>query len=168
MPVLAGIYARAYAEPPWNEHIWPAWAVQYLLTVLAEPGAVCFVASPPAPLSTPIIGFALGAPRPYEAFVADWQAQVIPLSGGVWPALRGRLGYVYELAVDPRWQGRGWGGRLLDALLRALRDAGCDTIVLRSSDRATPAVRLYQRYGFRRLPLRERRDPAAGYWVLER
>jgi ribosomal protein S18 acetylase RimI-like enzyme len=41
-----------------------------------------------------------------------------------------RVGEVYTLYVEPDFQNRGLGRRLLDALFRQLRADGCDTAVL--------------------------------------
>jgi len=38
----------------------------------------------------------------------------------------GRRGYVYHLAVDPKYHGRGLGGRLIDECLSGLKQAGLE------------------------------------------
>jgi [ribosomal protein S18]-alanine N-acetyltransferase len=78
----------------------------------------------------------------------------------------GRLGYIWEIAVHPQAQRRGHGAALLRAAIESVRQEGVDTMVLRSSERATAAVGLYRRFGFQRLPVRERIDPRSGPWVL--
>lgn len=62
---------------------------------------------------------------------------------------------VYELAkmaVDPCWQGRGIGARLLAAAIELFRDLGGGTLLLESSSRLSQALRLYERAGFERQP----------------
>lgn len=57
-------------------------------------------------------------------------------------------GEVYVIGVHPRAHGRGLGGALLDAGLAHLAGAGCERVILYvESD--NPAVRLYERAGFR-------------------
>jgi GNAT superfamily N-acetyltransferase len=48
--------------------------------------------------------------------------------GCVYVETRDRRGTFGMLAVDPRAQGRGWGGQLIDAAEERARDAGCDTM----------------------------------------
>jgi GNAT superfamily N-acetyltransferase len=65
---------------------------------------------------------------------------------------------VYELAkmaVDPRWQGRGIGGLLVEAAITFARSAGASTLMLVSNSRLEPALRLYARHGFHPVPLRD-------------
>ena len=38
----------------------------------------------------------------------------------------GRRGYVYHLSVDPKYHGRGLGGRLIDECLSGLKQAGLE------------------------------------------
>lgn len=42
----------------------------------------------------------------------------------------GRRGYIYHLAVDPKYQGRGFGKRLLDECLNGLRRAGITRVLI--------------------------------------
>ena len=42
----------------------------------------------------------------------------------------GRRGYIYHLAVDPKYQGRGFGKRLLDECLEGLRLAGITRVLI--------------------------------------
>jgi len=42
----------------------------------------------------------------------------------------GRRGYIYHLAVDPKYQGRGFGKRLLDECLEGLRRAGITRVLI--------------------------------------
>jgi ribosomal protein S18 acetylase RimI-like enzyme len=176
---LARVYARAYAQPPWNERNDPTSSARYLQWVMREPGTFGLVALAPHPVSSgsagangsgetggdTVVGFVLAGERPYAAFVEDWQRTAdLPPEG--WPVLAGRLGYVWEIAVEPDAQRRGIGAALLGDAIARLRAGGVEQVVLRSSERATAAVALYRRFGFERLPLRERLDPLAGPWLL--
>lgn len=57
-----------------------------------------------------------------------------------------------KMAVDPGWQGRGIGARLLQAAVAAFDELGGGTLFLESSSRLGPALRLYERAGFERQP----------------
>jgi ribosomal protein S18 acetylase RimI-like enzyme len=113
-----------------------------------------------------ITGFILAGARPYEAFVGDWERMADKPAEG-WPVIPGKLGYIWEIAVEPSIQRRGLGSALLGDAIERLRGAGIERLILRSNDRAEAAVALYRRFGFRRLPLNERLDPQAGPWVLD-
>lgn len=52
-----------------------------------------------------------------------------------------------SIAVVPSRRGHGFGGELMDALLARARADGYTAISL-SVDKASPAVQLYERYGF--------------------
>ncbi len=51
------------------------------------------------------------------------------------------------IAVRPEWQGRGWGGGLLEAALHEARRLAVETVHLEVRA-GSPAVRLYGRHGF--------------------
>jgi ribosomal protein S18 acetylase RimI-like enzyme len=46
----------------------------------------------------------------------------------------GRRGHIYHLAVDPAYQGRGLGKRLLDECLDGLRRAGVQRVIILVAD----------------------------------
>jgi ribosomal protein S18 acetylase RimI-like enzyme len=52
------------------------------------------------------------------------------------------------IAVVPSRRGRGFGEQLLSALLERARDEGYDAVSL-SVEQGSPALRLYERFGFR-------------------
>jgi ribosomal protein S18 acetylase RimI-like enzyme len=56
------------------------------------------------------------------------------------------------LAVDPAAQGRGAGEALVRACLERAEALGCSAVVICSRDFSTPALRLYDRLGFVRVP----------------
>ena len=53
-----------------------------------------------------------------------------------------------RLYTRPRFQGRGLGARLLDAMIAAARQAGYRRMILDTLPRMTAAQRLYERRGF--------------------
>lgn len=166
------MYVRAYGQPPWNERNEPEPSERYLRWVISHPNTYCLVA--PAGV-TPgveaagggtVDGFVLAGARAYADFQQDWERMAERPPEG-WPVVAGRLGYIWEIAVDPDAQRRGTGSALLGAAVSMLRAIGVERVLLRSSERAPAAVALYRRFGFQRLPLRERIDPLAGPWLLD-
>jgi ribosomal protein S18 acetylase RimI-like enzyme len=57
--------------------------------------------------------------------------------------------YLSLLAIAQEMQGGGWGGRLLEALHDATREAGHREAVLHVIEDNSSAVRLYERHGWR-------------------
>ena len=178
IPAIVDVYIRAYAQPPWLERHEPISSEGYLRWVMGQPGTFCLVsvpASAPASVSVsvsgappdagPVQGMVLAGPRAYADFVSDWERLADrPLDG--WPPVPGQLGYIWEIAVVPEAQRRGQGSALLRGAVERMRAGGADAVVLRSSERATAAVGMYRRFGFRRLPVTERIDPQSGPWLL--
>ena len=166
LPGIVQVYMRAYAQPPWNEQNPPGPSESYLRWVMGPQLAACLVALPDAPAEAgEVLGFILVGERPFAHFLEDWERMAERPAAG-WPSIPGRLGYIWELAVNPAAQRRGVGSSLLGAAIERLRAAGVQTVVLRSSERAAAAMALYRRFSFQRVPLRERRDPLAGPWIL--
>lgn len=63
---------------------------------------------------------------------------------------------VYELAkmaVAPEARGRGYGSLLINVAIGFARAAGAEALVLVSNTRLRNAIRLYEKHGFRRIPL---------------
>ncbi|MCB2263498.1 MAG: GNAT family N-acetyltransferase [Candidatus Thiosymbion ectosymbiont of Robbea hypermnestra] len=65
-------------------------------------------------------------------------------------------------AIDPAWQGRGYGERVWRALLRYCRDAGRDGVVTSIPARNVAILNLYAKLGFR-----FRRPEATFHWLRE-
>ena len=76
---------------------------------------------------------------------------------------------VLKLAVAESAQGRGIGRQLVDACLDFARQQGAKRITLLSSSLLGPALRLYERVGFRRAPVPETNPYATAdvYMVLD-
>jgi putative acetyltransferase len=65
---------------------------------------------------------------------------------------------VYELAkmaVAPRAQGQGYSNLLASAAIEFARKAGAKTLLLLSNSRLGPALRLYEKHGFKYVPVSE-------------
>jgi ribosomal protein S18 acetylase RimI-like enzyme len=164
IPAVVDVYIQAYAQPPWNERHEPVSSEGYLRWVLSQPGAFTLVSEAEGS-ALPAQGIVLASPRDYGEFVRDWERLAERPPEG-WPVVPGRLGYIWEIAVRPEAQRQGHGAALLRGALERLRDSGVDSVLLRSSERAPAAVGLYRRFGFERLPVRERVDTLSGPWVL--
>ncbi len=68
---------------------------------------------------------------------------------------------VYELAkmaVSPQARGHGLGSRLIKAAIDFARAAGAETLMLLSNSRLEPALRLYEKSGFRYVPVSHAHD----------
>ncbi len=55
--------------------------------------------------------------------------------------------HIATIAIHPEYQGRGWGAYLLEAMLGMSH--GADYALLEVRESNTPAIRLYQKYGFK-------------------
>ena len=55
--------------------------------------------------------------------------------------------YIDNMGVDPAWQRRGYGGRMLDELLAWGRERGCDYAWLGTETENAPARALYESRG---------------------
>jgi mannose-6-phosphate isomerase len=61
-----------------------------------------------------------------------------------------RPGSIHRIAVHPAMQGAGLGGLVLDDVQQILRRGGCDCIRCDTSENNAPAIRFYEKLGFRR------------------
>jgi ribosomal protein S18 acetylase RimI-like enzyme len=59
--------------------------------------------------------------------------------------------------VAPAARGQGYGERLMDAAIAFARERGARRLVIVSNTRLAPAIRLYEKHGFVRVPM-ERDD----------
>ncbi|HTT14714.1 MAG TPA: N-acetyltransferase [Thermoplasmata archaeon] len=78
------------------------------------------------------------------------------------------VGYVYYLAVAPRYRHRGVGGILLDDAIARFRSAGAEVVYGAVEVDNTPSLRLFRSRGFREVERKERgyRDGGLGAWGL--
>jgi ribosomal-protein-alanine N-acetyltransferase len=68
--------------------------------------------------------------------------------------------HVLNLCVDPLLQGRGWGRRMLDHLMKLARGASCVIVLLEVRKSNKAALKLYEGVGFQRLGVRKGYYPA--------
>lgn len=60
---------------------------------------------------------------------------------------------IAKMAVSPSARGRGFGDLLMEATVDFARRADADKVVIVSNTVLTPAIRLYEKHGFVRVPL---------------
>ncbi len=64
----------------------------------------------------------------------------------------GRRGYIYHLAVDPAYQTRGLGKRLMDECLGGLRQAGLKRALILVAHDNEPGRKFWRRLGWEEIP----------------
>ncbi len=64
----------------------------------------------------------------------------------------GRRGHIYHLAVDPAYQGRGLGKRLLDECLDGLRRAGIQRVIILVADDNQRGAEFWKHHGWEEIP----------------
>ena len=64
----------------------------------------------------------------------------------------GRRGHIYHLAVDPAYQGRGLGKRLLDECLDGLRRAGTQRVIIMVAGDNQRGEEFWERRGWEKIP----------------
>ncbi len=64
----------------------------------------------------------------------------------------GRRGHIYHLAVDPAYQGRGLGKRLLDECLDGLRRAGIQRVIILVAEDNQRGAEFWKRCGWEEIP----------------
>lgn len=62
-----------------------------------------------------------------------------------------------KMAVDERFQGRGFGRRLLETACGRAKQRGCTRVILYSQRSLATAIGMYRKYGFTELPLNDQR-----------
>jgi GNAT superfamily N-acetyltransferase len=96
--------------------------------------------------------------------VEDGQVQgtcaVLPHEPGVYE--------IAKMAVAPAARGKGFGDLLMDASVDFARQVGARRVVIVSNTVLTPAIRLYEKHGFVRVPLDEHERFARANIRLER
>ena len=64
----------------------------------------------------------------------------------------GRRGHIYHLAVDPGYQGRGLGKRLLNECLDGLRNAGMQRVIILVADDNHRGAEFWKYRGWEEIP----------------
>ena len=63
-----------------------------------------------------------------------------------------------KMAVRQDARGRGYGDLLIDNVIRFAREAGAERLILLSNTRLQPAIALYEKHGFRAVPITDAHD----------
>jgi [ribosomal protein S18]-alanine N-acetyltransferase len=91
--------------------------------------------------------------KAFRAFADEFHARIIVAeSGGVilgWGARDTGADYISDLWVDPAWHRKGIGLALMEALLTEIVLSGYRQASIETHARNLPAIRLYERCGFR-------------------
>jgi len=77
-------------------------------------------------------------------FVAAGTVALIPAGDGVLE--------LTKMAVSPKFQGMGIGGKLIARCVEYAKDQNVRTVFLESNTRLTPALNLYRKFGFVEVP----------------
>ncbi len=75
---------------------------------------------------------------------------------------------IAKMAVSPAARGRGYGDLLMEAAVEFARRAGAIRVIIVSNTVLGPAIRLYEKHGFVRVPLDEHERFARANIRLER
>jgi ribosomal-protein-alanine N-acetyltransferase len=106
----------------------------------------------PSPWSRRMLTDELGAARRH--YVVLEGADGLAGYGGI--MVSGDEGHVMTIAVDADHRGRGFGSRIMVALLRAAVDMGATRMLLEVRPSSSAARRLYRRFGFVPVGIRPR------------
>ena len=92
------------------------------------------------------------------------------LAGYAFGVVESRIFHLASLAVDAPYRRRGWGARLLTAILDRARARGCHTCRLEVRRSNAAALQLYRKHGFDTAGLRRRfyTGPVEDAWLLVR
>jgi ribosomal protein S18 acetylase RimI-like enzyme len=104
---------------------------------------------------------------PDEVFLSDPGGKIFGAGGAIFVAVRGNevvgtssmlpvapgVIELVKLGVAADAQGQGVGRRLIEACLDFARQQGATRVTLISNSKLEAALRLYERFGFQRLPL---------------
>jgi len=61
----------------------------------------------------------------------------------------GYVGHIISIAVDPEWRRRGVGTLLMIKVMERLKRYGCESVYLEVRTSNEPAIRMYEKLGFR-------------------
>lgn len=102
-----------------------------------------------------------------EAIFHDPEGMIINKGGQIWVMADGNKGVgvaawkpinettveLMKMGVDPAYKGQGIGKQLMEHIIADVKHAGFEKLWLLSNQRLTAAMGLYQRFGFKTLPL---------------
>lgn len=121
----AEIYICAYGEAPWDEKYRVEDVEKYIMAFLDSDAKCAYVLA----AGDHILGVALGV--------------IIPCIGSCYFRLE-------DICIDPEHQRMGYGRELIGLMINALREKGCDSILL-GTQKGYPSHRFYIENGFREI-----------------
>ena len=65
-----------------------------------------------------------------------------------------------KMAVSEAARGRGYGDRLIESAISFAREAGAERLMLLSNTKLRPAIKLYEKHGFKSVPISDAHDYA--------
>src|SRR5262249_15582808 len=72
--------------------------------------------------------------------------------------LNDRVFELAKMAVSTEARGRGYGDLLIKSVIDFARQAGAERLILVSNTRLKPAIALYQKHGFKSVPITDAED----------
>ena len=158
----AELYCKIWQEPPWCEDFWkPQEVLQTLREEIQRPDAKCYMAIRTEQLI--VIGFTWG-------YSVDRQ-ELTEIAGGSQLDFitenTPSVFYIDELGVDPASRHNRVGSSLTKELIGHAQKCGHRRIIVRTDLRAVPARKLYSRFGFTELDVKDGRHDNRNYWLLD-
>lgn len=154
----AELYCLIWKEPPWNEDFWTIEGViADIHKGMREPSAEAFLAFE----NDALVGFTWGYEVSREKLreIAGWAHLDFIFE-------QGRVFYIDELGVDRSCRGKDLGKALSEALIERVENGHRIFIAaLRTDIKAEAARGLYQRLGFKEVPIADSQHPNRTYWV---
>lgn len=155
----AKVYCDVWKEPPWNEHFWTVEGVTAdIQRELNKRNACGYVMLN----QTKVVSFTWGyeANRDELAEISGNRKLDIIFSGNK------RVFYVDELGTLSQYRLKSLGKEISWQLLSAAEEKGLDLAVLRTEKKAIAARALYEKLGFKELPVSDEQHKTRSYWVL--
>jgi GNAT superfamily N-acetyltransferase len=135
-PSFVGAYQTIFADPPYDERVFPNEAQGVLALSLQTPGNITLMVVRGA---TQVIGFAMGVP-----LVA--RPDIYRDMGGLLPVAH--TFYFSELGVLPAFRNKGLGALLLQERLKAVDPHVFSHVVLRTTANQDVSQKIYNAAGF--------------------
>lgn len=98
-------------------------------------------------------------------YMAEYKGEAVGCFGAL-PCSKPEYDWeLVKFAVNPAIQGKGIGSRIIEACLRRIRYLGGKTIFLESNKKCAAAVHLYEKYGFKHIPVENSEYVRADVWM---
>lgn len=152
----ARLYCKIWLDAPWFEDFWkPEEVIRDFRSEMSQQDAVGYIAVD----GDEVVGFTHG----YSVDKVELRA--ITGNDLLDPFVTDRVFYVDELGVDLKYRGAGISRQLTTHLLSAV---SISTVLLRTDKNAHAARALYQKLGFKELPVHDSKYSDRTYWLLAR